>query len=63
MQELVLEESHPLVVKLSFSISLGLLRVTLFMNIVSCGIRNSRLPEEEVGDLESSNKKCCNKER
>lgn len=56
MQELLLEESHPLAVKLSFSISLGLLPVTLFMNTVSCGIRNSGLPEEEAGDLESSSK-------
>ncbi|XP_058761830.1 GPI inositol-deacylase-like isoform X1 [Vicia villosa] len=53
-KELQLEESHPLAVKLSFSISLGLLPVTLFMNTVSCGIRNSGLPEEEAGDLESS---------
>ncbi|XP_050913239.1 GPI inositol-deacylase isoform X1 [Lathyrus oleraceus] len=53
-KELLLEESHPLAVKLSFSISLGLLPVTLFMNTVSCGIRNSGLPEEEAGDLESS---------
>ncbi|XP_004514117.1 uncharacterized protein [Cicer arietinum] len=53
-KELLLEEAHPLAVKLSFSISLGLLPVTLSMNTVSCGIRNSGLPEEEAGDIESS---------
>ncbi|XP_024625207.1 uncharacterized protein [Medicago truncatula] len=53
-KELLLEEAHPLAVKLSFSISLGLLPITLSMNTVGCGIRNSGLPEEEAGDLESS---------
>ena len=51
-----MEEAHPLAVKLSFSISLGLLPITLSMNTVGCGIRNSGLPEEEAGDLESSSK-------
>ncbi|PNY05813.1 GPI inositol-deacylase [Trifolium pratense] len=53
-KELLLEEAHPLAVKLSFSISSGLLPVTLSMNTVGCGIKNSGLPEEEAGDLESS---------
>ncbi|KHN10855.1 GPI inositol-deacylase [Glycine soja] len=53
-KDLVLEEAHPLAVKLSFAISLGLLPVTLSLKTVSCGIRNSGLPEEEAGDLESS---------
>ncbi|WJX75839.1 hypothetical protein P8452_59329 [Trifolium repens] len=53
-KELLLEEAHPLAVKLSFSISSGLLPVTLSMNTISCGIKNSGLPEEEAGDLESS---------
>jgi len=56
MQDLVLEEAHPLAVKLSFAISVGLLPVTLSLKTVSCGIRNSGLPEEEAGDLESSSK-------
>lgn len=56
MQELLLEEAHPLAVRLSFAISLGLLPVTLSLKTVSCGIRNSGLPEEEAGDLESSSK-------
>ncbi|XP_019447433.1 PREDICTED: uncharacterized protein LOC109350653 isoform X1 [Lupinus angustifolius] len=53
-KELSLEESHPLAVKLSFAISLGLLPVTFSLKTVSCGIRNSGLPEEEAGDIESS---------
>ncbi|KAK7260642.1 hypothetical protein RIF29_26863 [Crotalaria pallida] len=53
-KELFLEETHPLAVKLSFAISLGLLPVTFSLKTVSCGIRNSGLPEEEAGDLESS---------
>ncbi|XP_027349452.1 uncharacterized protein LOC113861049 isoform X2 [Abrus precatorius] len=53
-KDLLLEEAHPLAVKLSFAISLGLLPVTLSLKTVSCGIRNSGLPEEEAGDLESS---------
>ncbi|KAF7801554.1 GPI inositol-deacylase isoform X1 [Senna tora] len=53
-KELMLEEAHPLAVQLSFSISLGLLPVTLSLKTASCGIKNSGLPEEEAGDLESS---------
>ncbi|XP_061336621.1 GPI inositol-deacylase isoform X1 [Gastrolobium bilobum] len=53
-KELLIEEAHPLAVKLSFAISLGLLPVTLSLKTASCGIRNSGLPEEEAGDLESS---------
>lgn len=51
-----MEEAHPLAVKLSFGISVGLLPVTLSLKTVSCGIRNSGLPEEEAGDIESSSK-------
>ncbi|KAL2320234.1 hypothetical protein Fmac_029203 [Flemingia macrophylla] len=53
-KDLLFEEAHPLAVKLSFAISLGLLPVTLSLKTVGCGIRNSGLPEEEAGDLESS---------
>lgn len=52
----MLEEAHPLAVRLSFSISLGLLPVTLSLKTANCGIKNSGLPEEEAGDLESSSK-------
>ncbi|XP_028778530.1 uncharacterized protein LOC114735049 isoform X2 [Neltuma alba] len=53
-KEMVLEEAHPLAVRLSFSTSLGLLPVTLYLKTATCGIDNSGLPEEEAGDLESS---------
>lgn len=53
-KELLFNEAHPLAVKLSFAISLGLLPVTLSLKTISCGIRNSGLPEEEAGDLENS---------
>ncbi|XP_054801795.1 uncharacterized protein LOC129305762 isoform X2 [Prosopis cineraria] len=53
-KEMMLEEAHPLAVRLSFSTSLGLLPVTLSLKTASCGIDNSGLPEEEAGDLESS---------
>ena len=56
MQEILLEEAHPLAINLSFAISLGLLPVTLSLRTASCGIKNSGLPEEEAGDLESSSK-------
>lgn len=56
MQEIMLEEAHPLAVQLSFSISLGLLPVTFSLKTAGCGIQNSGLPEEEAGDLESSSK-------
>ncbi|KAI9120798.1 hypothetical protein K1719_007831 [Acacia pycnantha] len=53
-KEMMLEEAHPLAVQLSFSASLGLLPVTLYLKTASCGIDNSGLLEEEAGDLESS---------
>ncbi|KAK9126756.1 hypothetical protein Scep_015602 [Stephania cephalantha] len=53
-QEISLKENHPLVLNLSFSISLGLLPVTLTARTTGCGIQNSGLPVEEAGDLENS---------
>lgn len=49
-----LKEDHPLAFNMSFSISLGLLPVSLSLKTVGCGIRTSGLPVEEAGDLESS---------
>ncbi|OVA08276.1 Armadillo [Macleaya cordata] len=53
-QEMLLEEDHPLAFNLSFSISLGLLPVTLSLKTRGCGIKNSALPVEEAGDVEHS---------
>ncbi|PIA26437.1 hypothetical protein AQUCO_09300025v1 [Aquilegia coerulea] len=53
-QEILLKEDHPLVLKLSFSISLGLLPVTLSLKTTGCGIKRSGLPVKEAGDVEHS---------
>lgn len=52
MQEMFFKEDHALSLNLSFSISLGLLPVTLSLKTAGCGINNS-LPDEEAGDVES----------
>lgn len=56
VQEIFLKEDHPLAFNLSFSISLGLLPVTLSLNTVGCGIKRSGLLVEEDGDMENSSK-------
>lgn len=48
-EELYLKEDHPLLLNLSFSISLGLLPVTLSLRTAGCGIKSSN------GDAEQSN--------
>ncbi|XP_008783007.2 uncharacterized protein LOC103702377 isoform X2 [Phoenix dactylifera] len=47
-EELYLKEDHPLMLNLSFSISLGLLPVTLSLRTAGCGIKSS------TGDAEQS---------
>ncbi|KAL5699949.1 hypothetical protein ACHQM5_025464 [Ranunculus cassubicifolius] len=56
-QEILLKEDHPLVLNLSFSISLGLLPVTLSLETTGCGIKSSGLPIEESGDAD--HRKLC----
>ncbi|KAF6153828.1 hypothetical protein GIB67_001061 [Kingdonia uniflora] len=56
-QEFSLEENHPLALNMSFSLSLGLLPVTLSLKTTGCGIKNSGLPFKEAGDME--NYKLC----
>lgn len=56
MQEMLLEEDHPLAFGLSFSVSLGLLPITLSLKTKGCGIKSSGLPAEEAGDVEHSSK-------
>lgn len=51
-EEVFLRENHPLALNLSFSISLGLLPVTLSVRTAGCGIKNSGLPIEQAGDVE-----------
>ncbi|XP_050234026.1 uncharacterized protein LOC126682404 isoform X2 [Mercurialis annua] len=53
-KELLLKEDHPLAFNVTFSISLGLLPVTLSLKTLGCGIKRSGLPSDEAGDMESS---------
>lgn len=50
-----MSEDHPLPFNLSFSLSLGLLPVTLSVGTVDCGIKASTLHiEKQAGDVEHS---------
>lgn len=50
LQEMFLQEDHPLALNLSFSISLGLLPVTLSLKPAGCGIKSPG----ETGDIENN---------
>ncbi|KAF5734228.1 GPI inositol-deacylase-like isoform X4 [Tripterygium wilfordii] len=50
-KDILLKEDHSLALNLSFSISLGLLPVTLSLETTGCGIKKSGLPAEEAGDM------------
>lgn len=52
----MLKEDHPLAFNMSFSISLGLLPVTLSLKTAGCGIKNSGLPVEEARSMENTSK-------
>ena len=47
MQDIVLDEDHPLAFNLSFAISLGLVPASLSLKTTGCGIKKSGLPAEE----------------
>ncbi|KAJ4979237.1 hypothetical protein NE237_010017 [Protea cynaroides] len=53
-EEFLLKEDHPLALNLSFSISLGLLPVTLSLSTLGCGIKKSALPDEGTSDSDHS---------
>ncbi|KAJ9153524.1 hypothetical protein P3X46_026952 [Hevea brasiliensis] len=53
-KEIFLKEDHPLAFNLSFSVSLGLLPVTLSLKTMGCGIKRSGLLAEEAGYMENS---------
>lgn len=55
-QEIFLKEDHPLPLNMSFSVSIGLLPVTITVRTVGCGIKSSGLPVEQAGDVEHSSK-------
>ncbi|GFP84961.1 GPI inositol-deacylase [Phtheirospermum japonicum] len=49
-----LKEDHPLTLNLTFSVSLGLLPVSLSLRTTGCGIKKSEFPVDESGDVETS---------
>lgn len=53
-QDVTLQENHPLIMNLSFSISMGILPVTLALKTLGCGIKDSVLAMEQTGDEEHS---------
>lgn len=53
---MTLKEDHPLALSLTFSVSLGLLPVSLSLTTTGCGIKKSEFPIEESGDEETSSK-------
>uniref|UniRef100_A0A1D1YR07 GPI inositol-deacylase n=1 Tax=Anthurium amnicola TaxID=1678845 RepID=A0A1D1YR07_9ARAE len=53
-EDIFVNEDHPLPIRLLFSISLGLLPVTLSVRTVDCGIKSSTFPNEQAGDAEHS---------
>lgn len=53
-QDMTLKEDHPLALSLTFSVSLGLLPVSLSLTTIGCGIKKSEFPIEESGDEETS---------
>ncbi|PON44025.1 GPI inositol-deacylase PGAP1-like [Parasponia andersonii] len=58
-KEMFFKENHPLALNLSFSISLGLLPITLSLKTAGCGIKKSGLPDEEAEDVERLCKLRC----
>lgn len=56
LQEMILNEDHPLALNLSFSVSLGLMPVTLSVKTTGCGIRKSEFTADETGEMEIDSK-------
>lgn len=52
----MLKEDHPLALNLSFSVSLGLMPVTLSVKTTGCGIRKSEFTSDESGEMEIDSK-------
>ncbi|KAL8475315.1 hypothetical protein ACS0TY_028116 [Phlomoides rotata] len=53
-KDVSLKEDHPLALRLTFSVSLGLLPVSLSLKTTGCGIKRYEFPIEESGDEETS---------
>ncbi|XP_021769429.1 uncharacterized protein LOC110733661 [Chenopodium quinoa] len=52
--EILFKEGHPIALNLSFTISLGLLPVTISLKTSGCGIKNSGFSAQEDDDVENS---------
>ncbi|XP_060196012.1 uncharacterized protein LOC132625198 isoform X2 [Lycium barbarum] len=52
LKEMMLNEDHPLALNLTFSVSLGLMPVTLSVKTTGCGIRKSEFTDDEPGEME-----------
>ncbi|XP_057525131.1 uncharacterized protein LOC130804633 isoform X2 [Amaranthus tricolor] len=52
--EILFKEDHPIALNLSFTISLGLLPVTVSLKTTGCGIKNSELSAQKDEDAENS---------
>ncbi len=61
LQEILFKEDHPIALNLSFTISLGLLPVTVSLKTTGCGIKNSELSVQEDDDAENSRKNSYSK--
>ncbi|KAH6831296.1 hydrolase [Perilla frutescens var. hirtella] len=53
-KDVTLKENHPLALSITFSVSLGILPVSLSLTTTGCGIKKSEFPIEESGDEETS---------
>ncbi|KAK9079209.1 hypothetical protein SSX86_000879 [Deinandra increscens subsp. villosa] len=53
-KDILIKEDHPIVINITFSISLGLLPATVSVETTGCGIKKSGLPVEEAGDMNSA---------
>lgn len=58
---MLFKEDHPIALNLSFSISLGLLPVTMSLKTSGCGIKNSGLSAQEDDDAENNRKNSLSK--
>ncbi|VFQ73512.1 unnamed protein product [Cuscuta campestris] len=53
-KDILLKEDHPLAINILFSLSLGILPVTLSVKTTGCGIQKSELSVDETGDMDIS---------
>ncbi|KAL2939989.1 GPI inositol-deacylase [Bienertia sinuspersici] len=52
--EILFKEDHPIALNLSFTISLGILPVTISLKTAGCGIKNSEISAQEDDDAENN---------